>query len=138
MQVLHVSNQANLSPSHINQVRFANSRISFPVKPNQAIYAHFKHVNGFPAKDGGGISLLRLHGIDTLIDRLVSIKQTTSDPAQKKRLESMISSLRAAEPNTDLTHLVQNKAEELHSVTQSRSAYPQAKNFQALLFSLSA
>ncbi|NLJ47424.1 MAG: hypothetical protein GX430_12820 [Treponema sp.] len=48
-------------------------RVSIPVPHNQVIYANFEHVAGVPAEDGGS-SVDRLKILNTLIDRLTSLK----------------------------------------------------------------
>ena len=52
----------------------AAGRVSIPVPRNQVIYANFEHVAGVAAPDGGGSSVDRLKILNTLIDRLTSLK----------------------------------------------------------------
>lgn len=123
------------------QARYSSGTIAFPVKPSQAIYAHFKHVSGFPSRDGRGISLIRLHGIDNLIDRLISIKETSGNNEQRERIDNMIASLEAAKATiseNEMGSFVQTRAEDLHSISQSVPAYHQMKDFNGLLLNISA
>lgn len=141
MQVAARFSQPNLSPSHLMQARYSSGTIAFPVKPSQAIYAHFKHVSGFPSKDGRGISLIRLHGIDNLIDRLISIKETSGSSDQRARIDNMIASLEAAKATiseNEVGSFVQTRAEDLYSISQSVPAYHQMNDFNGLLLNISA
>jgi len=141
MKVAASFSQPNLSPVHLMQARYSNGTIAFPVKPSQAIYAHFKHVSGFPSRDGRGISLIRLHGIDNLIDRLISIKESSGSKDQRERIDNMIASLEAAKATISekgVSSFVQDNAETLHSISQSVPSYHQMKDFNGLIFNISA
>jgi hypothetical protein len=48
-------------------------RIAIPVPKSQALYAYFEHVVGVPAESG--VSIDRLHILDSIIERLVSLKK---------------------------------------------------------------
>ena len=141
MQVLSQSAQPTVNPSYLMRARYSNGRISFPVKPSQAIYARFKHVTGVPSNEGGGVSLSRLRSIDNLIDRLVSIKSSSGNSEQKARIDSMIANLKASQAtadNQDVSSLLQGNADILHSFTQMGPSYGHAGSMQGLVFSLSA
>jgi hypothetical protein len=141
MKVAARFSQPNLSPTHLMQVRYSGRTIAFPVKPSQAVYAHFKHVSGFPSEDGQGISLIRLHGIDNLIDRLISIKKSLGNSEQRARIDNMIASLESAKAtiaDSEVSAFVQTRAEDLHSFSQNVPAYHQVKSFDGLLFNISA
>ncbi|HOX17610.1 MAG TPA: hypothetical protein PKW82_04070 [Spirochaetales bacterium] len=71
--------------SYVSGARYASGRVSVPVLPSQALYAHFEHVAGVvTAADSGvrGYSIDKLKLLDILIDRLASAK---SDPSIKDR-----------------------------------------------------
>ncbi len=141
MRVAARFSQPNLTPSHLMRARYSSGTISFPVKPNQAIYAHFKHVSGFPSPDGRGISLFRLHGIDNLIDRLVSIKQSSGNQEQRNRIDTMIKTLEAAKATVsdkEMGAFVRNNADTLHSLTQNIPAGRHTGEFNGLIFNISA
>ena len=56
-----------------------DGRMSLPVSPSAYIYSHFKHVSGFPAPEGTtGVNISRLKILDTLIDRLTTLKNQPS------------------------------------------------------------
>jgi hypothetical protein len=141
MQVLRQSTQPTVNPSFLMRARYSGSRISFPVKPSQAIYARFEHVTGVPSREGGGVTLSKLRTIDNLIDRLISIKASSGNTEQKARLDSMIASLEAAKTaadTQDVGTLLQGNADMLHSFTQLEPSYGTAGSMQGLVFSLSA
>ena len=52
-------------------------RVSIPVPRNQVIYAHFEHVSGVAAVDGQVSSIDKLKILNTLIDRLTSLKSNS-------------------------------------------------------------
>lgn len=52
----------------------APGRVSIPVPRSQVIYAHFEHVAGIAAGEGHASSVDRLRILNTLIDRLSSLK----------------------------------------------------------------
>ena len=61
----------------------AGGRAYMPVNSNQMIYAHFKYVSGVPAGDGQtGASIDKLSILNSLIDRLVTAKQTSMAEAK--------------------------------------------------------
>ena len=68
--------------SYVTGARYSGGRISVPVHPSQALYAHFEHVAGVVSPDAAvpGFSLDRLKLLDSLIDRLSAAK---SDPSLK-------------------------------------------------------
>ena len=141
MQVLSQSTQPTVNPSYLMRARYSGSRIAFPVKPSQAIYARFEHVTGIPSQEGGGVSLSKLRTIDNLIDRLISIKASSGNSEQKARIDSMIASLEAtksASNSQEIGDLLQGKADVLHSFTQIEPSYGKAGSMQGLVFSLSA
>ena len=141
LQTIQYPTQPALSPAYVMRARLNSGRISFPVKPSQAIYARFKHVQGFPSSKGNGISLSRLRSIDNLIDRLVNLKETSNNSAQRMKLETTIQSLEAAKSTIsegELSSIVKDGAEALHTVSTSPSPYSSAGGFQGILFNLSA
>lgn len=141
MQVLSQSTQPTINPSYLMRARYSGSRIAFPVKPSQAVYAHFEHVTGIPSQEGKGISLSKLRTIDKLIDRLISIKASSGNSEQKERIDSMIASLKAAKAASDTQDIgavLHGKADMLHSFTQLHPSYGKSGSMQGLVFSLSA
>jgi len=141
MQTIQYPTQPTLSPAYVMRARYSGGRIAFPVKPSQAVYACFEHVQGFPSDKGNGISISRLRSIDKMIDRLASLKQQTGNRAQQAKLETMIKSLEAARStisDTELSSVVQEGAETLHSASLSSAPYAQTGGYQGIFFSLSA
>jgi len=141
MQTIQYPSQPTLSPAYMLRARYNGGRISFPVKPSQAIYARFEHVQGFPSSEGNGISLYKLRNIDNLIDRLVSLKENTGSKSQQHKLDAMIKSLKASKSTIsegNFSSIVQESAEALHSMSLSSAPYNQMGGYQGLLFSLSA
>ncbi|HOX11822.1 MAG TPA: hypothetical protein P5313_01160 [Spirochaetia bacterium] len=67
----------------------APGRVSIPVPSSQVIYAHFEHVSGVAAGEGRASSVDRLKILNTLIDRLSSLK---SDPLTARESSGLISS----------------------------------------------
>ena len=141
MQVLSNSTQPTVNPSYLMRARYSSGRIAFPVKANQAIYAHFKHVTGIPTSGDKGVSLSNLRAIDKVIDRLVSIKSSSGNSEQRARIDSMIASLEASKISADREDFgtfLQGKADQLHSFTQLEPSYGKFGGMQGLVFSLSA
>jgi len=141
MQVLSNSTQPTINPSFLMRARYSSGRIAFPVKANQALYAHFKHVTGIPTSGDKGVSLSKLRTIDKVIDRLVSIKSSSGNSEQKARIDSMIASLEASKTtldSEDFGTFLQGNADQLHSFTQIEPSYGNVGGMQGLVFSLSA
>jgi hypothetical protein len=142
MSSVSLSYNTSLHPSHLLRARYGSGRISFPVRPNQAIYAHFKHVSGVPAADqNGGLSLSRLKSIDTLIDRLVQLKQSAGSGRERAEIQRMIESLegKVKESGGRVAETVTKHANSLHSLTeQGGVGYAAPPAMDAALFSLSA
>ncbi|MGC9312688.1 MAG: hypothetical protein ACP5IA_08330 [Sediminispirochaetaceae bacterium] len=141
MQTIQYPTQPTLSPAYMLRARYNGGRISFPVKPSQAIYARFEHVQGFPSSEGNGISLYKLRSIDNLIDRLVSLKENTGSKSQEMKLEAMIKSLEASKSSIsegNFSAVLRESAETLHSMSLSSAPYARKGGYQGLLFSLSA
>ena len=69
-----------------------DGRMSLPVSPSAYIYSHFKHVSGVPAPEGTvGVNISKLKILDTIIDRLVSMKKQPEtfmgDPAADSEMK---------------------------------------------------
>ena len=128
-----------IHPSQLVRARFSSGKISIPVKPSQAIYARFKHVSGTPAYRGGGVSLNKLRGLDILIDRLISVKESSSSPERRARIDSMIKSLRAGSDEADIAASLQSQAEVLHQLAVPGNGYQATiPNPQGLVFQFTA
>lgn len=55
--------------------RYTGEQLTLPVDPSVYLYARFKHVRGVPAMGKEkGLPLSRLRALDSLIDRLISLK----------------------------------------------------------------
>ena len=64
----------------------ASGSLHVPVKNSVAVYTQFEHVKGTPAAKGeAGVSVSRIRLLNTLIDKLVSMKK---DVPEQKELES--------------------------------------------------
>lgn len=64
----------------------AGGRAYLPVSSNQLIYAHFKYVSGIDAGRGqSGVSIDKLSILNSLIDRLISAKQTSMAEAKANK-----------------------------------------------------
>jgi hypothetical protein len=123
------------------KARFGNGRLIYPVKPNQAIYARFKHVTGLPSSsDEAGLSLSKLRSIDNLIDRLIHLKKTAGSSEQREAIDRIIRNLemRASSSTGSVGQSVQEQAGDITSLLKQSSVYPPADSFQGLLFSISA
>jgi hypothetical protein len=142
MNSVPLSYNTSLQPSQLLRARFGNGRISFPVRPSQAIYAHFKYVSGVPA--GGedqGLTLSRLKSIDNLIDRLVQLKKSVGSGPEKARIQQMIDTLREEMEHTgnSVGDTVSTHAESLHSLAEPQGlGYSTRPAMGAALFSMSA
>ena len=74
MQISSVAGNRTIPLTSIVQGSSGSGRVSLPVPRSQALYARFKHVSGRPSPNGGGHPLYKLRSLDTLIDRLVTMK----------------------------------------------------------------
>jgi hypothetical protein len=75
----------------------AGGRAQVPVQPSNYLYAHFKHVSGFPAPEGvAGVPVNKLKILDAIIERLSQVrKNAVSSPEQagfkdEKQLDALI------------------------------------------------
>ena len=152
MVALAQNSSSTIQPVNIMRARFGNGRLTYPVKPNQALYAQFEHVAGLPSSsEGGGLSLSKLRSIDILLDRLVHLKKTAGTSEQRAAIDRMIQELesKARSPRADLGRTVQHHANELSSLANGTATvngatvkgganYVPKDVFQGLLFSISA
>ena len=75
MGVQAIGNPNIFQLSRIVSFRDSSSRVALPVDRSLVLYSRYKHVHGIPtAGDGKGMPLDRLRILDTLIDRLISLK----------------------------------------------------------------
>jgi hypothetical protein len=59
----------------------AGQKLFVPVQPSMVIHAQFDHVVGIPAAKGqGGVSLSKVHILNTLIDQLITVKGKPARP----------------------------------------------------------
>ncbi|GHU97741.1 hypothetical protein FACS189483_04590 [Spirochaetia bacterium] len=65
-----------------------SGKMSLPVAPSTALYAHFKHITGVPAPEGTrGVAINKLKILDVLIEQLSQIKkQSTPEPASRESM----------------------------------------------------
>ena len=67
-----------------------SARLRLPVEPTVALYARLKHISGVPSPtENGGFPLHKLRALDSLIDRLVSLRKAGSAAVSVKSLGSM-------------------------------------------------
>lgn len=88
-------------------------RVSIPVPRGQVIYAHFEHVAGVAASDGRGSSVDRLKILNTLIDRLTSLK---SDILASREAEGLVTADR-------VDALLEQYAREAHALAARAGPY---------------
>jgi len=89
---MSVSNDMPLSYAY--QAMPEIGRVSVPVSRAQLLYANFEHVSGVEARDGASYSIDKLQILNTIIDRLSSIRSAVaSDSVSGKndaRLDALI------------------------------------------------
>ncbi len=74
MAIQAVSTHRTIPLTSVIRGSSGSGRVSLPVSSSNALYARFKHVSGRPDPSGGGFPVSKLRTIDTLIDRLVKMK----------------------------------------------------------------
>jgi hypothetical protein len=89
-----------------NLIRFQNGagKISYPVKPDQNIFAQFKYITTFPSEDGGdNVSVYKLQILDQLLEKLVGEPGKGSDYLRisKDFADSLISKLKGELANRE-------------------------------------
>jgi len=83
--------------SDLMKVRYASGRLSLP--SSQSYFVRFEHVSGIPSGNRGeGYSIVKLRILDTLIDRLSSLRNHSGDKKNtgalsEKALDAMIENL---------------------------------------------
>jgi len=71
-------------------------RMSLPVSRSNYLYAHFKHVSGVPAPEGGqGVTISKLKILDVLIEHLSQLRRRRDvspgeAPHSEERLDALI------------------------------------------------
>lgn len=84
---------------HLNQIlsaRVRAGRISLPVDGPFG-YTRLKHIQGVPSGgDAGGFSVQRLQVIDSLIDRIVTVRQAGGDEPTSRNYEALAAELHRA------------------------------------------
>lgn len=79
-------NNNNISLSNLLQPKFTGGRVNIPLRGG-AGYVKFKHVSGVPSGNPKeGLSVFKLRMLDTLIDRLASMK---SERPEKQAIGGM-------------------------------------------------
>ncbi len=79
MKIQQLSVPKTINYSSVLKVKGNLGRIQMPVKKSQFLYARFKHIVGVPSGTAeGGMSISRLRALDHLIDRLSTIKGTST------------------------------------------------------------
>ncbi len=141
--MVHISSPtvSTVQPTSLVKARFGAGRIFYPVRPNQALYAQFKHVAGLPSsQEDGGLSLSKLRSIDNLIDRLVHLKKMSGSSEQREAIDRMIDNLQSQIEATDANvgKTVQENAVDISSLMKGGGVYPPQGDFQGLIFNISA
>ena len=114
MEILSVSFPKQVSLSNIVKARYSSGRIALPVQRNQSMYAHFKHVNGFPAPEKDqGITLAKLRNLDQLIDRIKKLKSEQSSGNKRTGLSEFA-----------LDALIDKYSKELQAAAAVQTAHP--------------
>ena len=87
---------SSLSAVGLSSAR-SGGRAQVPVQPSNYLYAHFKHVSGFPAPEGvAGVPVNKLKILDAIIERLSQVrKNVAAGPEQagfkdEKQLDALI------------------------------------------------
>jgi hypothetical protein len=98
--------------SDILRIRSAAGRVSLPL--NQPIFVRFEHVSGVPsAVNGEGYSVFKLRILDTLIDRLSTLKGKYPEGEKKSGME----------PEA-VDALIEGLKKELHNLVARAAATP--------------
>ncbi|MFP4618283.1 MAG: hypothetical protein ACLFMZ_05510, partial [Spirochaetaceae bacterium] len=132
---------STIQPASLMKARYGGGRIIYQVKPNQALYAQFKHVRGMPSRqEGGGLSLSKLRSIDNLIDRLIQLKNMSGNSEKSEAIDRMIKDLenKLESPEAEVAETLGQNAGDLNTLVNDQSAYFPAINFQGVLFSMTA
>jgi hypothetical protein len=79
MQALGID---NLPAAQLISLAKGGGRISLPVSSDQVIYANFEHVTGVASPTGSALSIDKLRILNTLIDRLLSMKKDAPVPRE--------------------------------------------------------
>ncbi|MFI3256785.1 MAG: hypothetical protein R3Y36_00625 [Spirochaetales bacterium] len=68
--------QANYSSGLSSVTASGTGKLYIPINPALVMYSQFEHVAGIPAENGsGGVNINKIKILNTLIDRLVDMKQ---------------------------------------------------------------
>ena len=65
----------------------SGSREYFPVNANQYLYSHFEYVAGTPVDDGSGIQITKLKILNTIIDQLITMRNSSGAASSEESLE---------------------------------------------------
>jgi transposase len=105
--------------------------VGVPVLASQALYGNFKHVYGVPQENG--VSIDRIKVLDSLIERLASLKRDPAFAARERTASRGLS-------NGRLDALIEQYGKELRSAlaTPLASSYASAPLQAAMVFDLVA
>ena len=75
MTIKALANTSVFKLTSVAQSGPVSAKLSLPVDSGKLLYSRYKHVYGTPSiKSDSGLSLAKLRAIDSLIDRLISIR----------------------------------------------------------------
>ncbi|NCN04306.1 MAG: hypothetical protein GW949_01620 [Spirochaetales bacterium] len=107
LQNVHYS---SLSLSQVMRPQVSGGKIALPVN-SYSVYAQFKHIEAVPAgPNGSGYTLSKARLLDTLIDRLVQLKE---------RNQALSPQETAGLPTEAIDALIQEYAQKLSTAVQS-------------------
>ena len=91
-------------------------KVAVPVKPSNVVYSQLDHISGYAAKGNQeGVTINRVHLLNTLIDQVVRINPETSRPANVKRLS-----------NSQIDAMVQDYFSQISSAVNAPKTNPYA------------
>ncbi len=78
----------SLSLGNFLRPQVSGGKIALPIRP-YTVYAQFKHIEAVPARGGAGYSISKVRTLDTLIDRLVQLKERNLSQPSSQELGSL-------------------------------------------------
>lgn len=70
-------------------VQSSNGKIAMPVQPSQVIFSQLEHITGYAAPNSEGISINKIHLLNSLITQAIDVKADFS--SQSKLAQSLAS-----------------------------------------------